>query len=74
MSRDDLLATNMGIMNTVTRGVAAVAPNAVLIIVSNPLDAMCHAAYNAGGFPRTRSWAWRVFWIPPVFGRSSPWS
>ncbi len=54
MSRDDLLATNMGIMNTVTRGIAAVAPNAVLIIVSNPLDAMCHAAYNASGFPKNR--------------------
>ena len=54
MSRDDLLATNMGIMDTVTRGVAAVAPNAVLIIVSNPLDAMCHVAYNASGFPKNR--------------------
>lgn len=54
MSRDDLLSTNMGIMDTVTRGVAAVAPNAVLIIVSNPLDAMCHVAYNASGFPKNR--------------------
>jgi malate dehydrogenase len=54
MSRDDLLATNMGIMETVTKGVAAVAPDAVLIIVSNPLDAMCHVAYNASGFPKNR--------------------
>ena len=54
MSRDDLLATNMGIMDTVTKGVSAVAPNAVLIIVSNPLDAMCHVAYNASGFPKNR--------------------
>lgn len=54
MSRDDLLSTNMGIMDTVTKGVSAVAPNAVLIIVSNPLDAMCHVAYNASGFPKNR--------------------
>ncbi|MCD6305128.1 MAG: malate dehydrogenase [Deltaproteobacteria bacterium] len=54
MSRDDLLSTNMGIMATVTREVAAVAPDAILIIVSNPLDAMCHVAYEASGFPRNR--------------------
>jgi malate dehydrogenase len=54
MSRDDLLSTNMGIMATVTREVAAVAPNAILIIVSNPLDAMCHVAYEVSGFPRNR--------------------
>ena len=54
MSRDDLLSTNMGIMDTVTKEVAAVAPDAVLIIVSNPLDAMCHVAYEASGFPRNR--------------------
>ena len=54
MSRDDLLSTNMGIMSTVTKAVAAVASNAVLIIVSNPLDAMCHVAYEASGFPKNR--------------------
>ncbi len=54
MSRDDLLATNKGIMSAVTKGVAAVAPNATLIIVSNPLDAMCHVAYEASGFPKNR--------------------
>jgi len=54
MSRDDLLSTNMGIMDAVTKEVAAVAPEAVLIIVSNPLDAMCHVAYEASGFPRNR--------------------
>ena len=54
MSRDDLLATNMGIMKTVVREVAAVAPNSILIIVSNPLDAMCHVAYDASGFPKQR--------------------
>lgn len=54
MSRDDLLSTNMGIMENVTKEVAHVAPNAVLIIVSNPLDAMCHVAYTASGFPKNR--------------------
>lgn len=54
MSRDDLLSTNMGIMESVTKGVTEVAPNAILIIVSNPLDAMCHVAYEASGFPKNR--------------------
>ncbi len=54
MSRDDLLSTNMGIMRDVTKEVAAVAPNAILIIVSNPLDAMCHVAYETSGFPKNR--------------------
>jgi len=54
MSRDDLLSTNMGIMRSVTKEVTAVAPDAVLIIVSNPLDAMCHVAYDVSGFPKNR--------------------
>lgn len=54
MSRDDLLSTNMGIMRSVTEQVAAVAPDSTLIIVSNPLDAMCHIAYDASGFPKNR--------------------
>ena len=54
MSRDDLLSTNMGIMASVTKEIAAVAPNATLIIVSNPLDAMCHVAYETSGFPKNR--------------------
>jgi malate dehydrogenase len=54
MSRDDLLSTNMGIMRSVTQEVAAAAPDATLIIVSNPLDAMCHVAYEVSGFPKNR--------------------
>jgi malate dehydrogenase len=54
MSRDDLLSTNMNIMKTVVKAVAAAAPNAILIIVSNPLDAMCHVAYDVSGFPKNR--------------------
>jgi malate dehydrogenase len=54
MSRDDLLKTNMNIMKTVTAEAAARSPEAVLIIVSNPLDAMCHVAMEASGFPKHR--------------------
>ena len=54
MSRDDLLKTNMGIVADVTRKVVASSPNAILIVVSNPLDAMCHVAYEAAGFPSER--------------------
>ena len=54
MSRDDLLGTNAGIMKKVTEQVAKLSPNAVLIIVSNPLDAMCHVAFDASGFPKER--------------------
>lgn len=54
MSRDDLLKTNMGIVKSVTEQVAASSPNAIILVVSNPLDAMCHVALQASGFPRER--------------------
>lgn len=54
MSRDDLLRTNMGIVESVTTQVVAGSPDAVIIVVSNPLDAMCHVAFDAAGFPRER--------------------
>ncbi|MEN8690262.1 MAG: malate dehydrogenase [Desulfobacterales bacterium] len=54
MSRDDLLKTNAGIIREVTRQVAKLSPNAALIIVSNPLDAMCHVAFETSGFPKNR--------------------
>lgn len=54
MSRDDLLATNKRIVRNVTQKVVNYAPNAILIIVSNPLDAMCHVAYETSGFPKER--------------------
>ncbi len=54
MSRDDLISTNAGIMKSVTEQVAKYSPNAVIIIVSNPLDAMCHVAFEAAGFPKNR--------------------
>ena len=54
MSRDDLLSTNMGIVASSCKEIASVAPHAILIIVSNPLDAMCHAAFDASGFSKNR--------------------
>jgi malate dehydrogenase len=54
MSRDDLLSTNAGIVKKVTQEVAARSPEAILIIVSNPLDAMCHVAFDASRFPKQR--------------------
>ncbi|MDX9788851.1 MAG: malate dehydrogenase [Desulfobacterales bacterium] len=54
MSRDDLIATNAGIIKGVVTQVVPKSPNAILIIVSNPLDAMCHVAMDASGFPRER--------------------
>ena len=54
MSRDDLISTNAGIVKNVTSEVAARSPEAVIIVVSNPLDAMCHVAFDACGFPKER--------------------
>lgn len=54
MSRGDLISANAGIVKTVTQQVAKMSPKAILIIVSNPLDAMCHVAYETSGFPRNR--------------------
>jgi malate dehydrogenase len=54
MSRDDLIKTNMNIMKDVTSRAAALSPDAIIIIVSNPLDAMCHVAFDASGFPKNR--------------------
>ena len=54
MSRDDLISTNAGIVKTVTQEITALSPDSILIIVSNPLDAMCHVAHEASGFPKER--------------------
>ena len=54
MSRDDLLAKNAGIVRAVVEQAAKHSPDAILIIVTNPLDAMCHVALQASGFPRER--------------------
>ncbi len=54
MSRDDLVKTNAGIVSAVSKEIARVAPNSIIIVVSNPLDVMCYVAMKASGFPRER--------------------
>ena len=54
MSRDDLLSINMKIIDSVTKEVVNYSPNSIIVVVTNPLDAMCHIAHDASGFPRER--------------------
>ncbi len=54
MSRDDLLKTNAGIVESVSKEIARVAPDSIVIVVSNPLDVMAYVALRATGFPRER--------------------
>jgi malate dehydrogenase len=61
MSRDDLLLKNAQIVSGVVEQAAKHSPNAVIVVVTNPLDAMCHVALKASGFPR-----WRVIGMAGV--------
>jgi malate dehydrogenase len=54
MSRDDLVQTNEKIVGAVTEEVVKASPDAIVVVVSNPLDAMCHVAKNVSGFPKQR--------------------
>ncbi|HEX9057725.1 MAG TPA: malate dehydrogenase, partial [Ktedonobacterales bacterium] len=54
MSRDDLIKTNQGIVTQVTQEIVKRSPNAILICVTNPLDAMVQLAYKVSGFPKRR--------------------
>jgi malate dehydrogenase len=54
MSRDDLVTTNQGIVAAVTKAAIAGSPNAIIVCVTNPLDAMCHVAKDTSGFPKQR--------------------
>jgi malate dehydrogenase len=54
MSRDDLLRTNQNIVQSVSEEVIKHSPQAILVMVANPLDAMCHVAFEVSGFPRER--------------------
>jgi malate dehydrogenase len=54
MSRDDLVATNEAIVSAVTKEAVRRSPKAVVVVVSNPLDAMCHVAKSASRFPEAR--------------------
>jgi malate dehydrogenase len=54
MTRDDLVTTNEKIVGSVTEAAVAQSPDAIITVVSNPLDAMCHVAKNVSGFPKER--------------------
>ena len=54
MSRDDLVTTNAGIVKAVTEQVVQYSPNTVIVVLSNPVDAMTYVAYKASGFPKQR--------------------
>ncbi|HEY8627826.1 MAG TPA: malate dehydrogenase [Gaiellaceae bacterium] len=54
MSRDDLVTTNERIVSAVTSAAIEQSPNAIVVVVSNPLDAMCHVAKNVSGWPKER--------------------
>src|SRR5215216_5263544 len=54
MSRDDLVKTNAGIVRSVAKEIARVAPQSIIVVVSNPLDVMCYVAMRASGFSRER--------------------
>jgi malate dehydrogenase len=54
MSRDDLVTTNEKIVKSVTEQVVAASPDSIIVVLSNPLDAMCHVAKNVSGFPKER--------------------
>jgi malate dehydrogenase len=54
MSRDDLVTTNEKIVKSVTEQVLGASPDAIVIVLSNPLDAMCHVAKNVSGLPKER--------------------
>lgn len=54
MSRDDLVNTNAGIVKAVTEQVVRFSPNTIIIVLSNPVDAMTYVAYKASGFPKHR--------------------
>jgi len=54
MSRDDLVTTNQSVVASVTEAAIAESPDATIIVVTNPLDAMCHVAKDVSGFPKER--------------------
>src|ERR1022692_695402 len=54
MSRDDLLKANYDVIKAVVEAVVKLSPNAILIVVTNPLDAMAQAAFKISGFPKNR--------------------
>lgn len=75
MSRDDLLGTNAKIMTSVCEEIKKTSPEAVVIVVSNPLDAMVQRAQQVTGFPPPNELSVRrACWIRPGIGPSWRWS
>ena len=75
MSRDDLLATNAKIVGSVAEQIKQTSPDAVMIVVSNPLDAMVQRRLASDRFStKAASWARPEFWIPRVIGPFWQWS
>ncbi len=71
MSRDDLLLANYEVVKSVTEQVAKHSPNAILVLVTNPLDAMCWTAFRSRNSPRIASSAWPACSIPRASAPSS---
>ena len=72
MSRDDLLIANYEVVKSATEQAVEASPNAILILVTNPLDAMCWTAFQPRNSRRLASSAWPAFWTPRVSAPSSP--
>lgn len=72
MSRDDLLGINLKVMKAVGEGIAANAPDAFVICITNPLDAMVWALREFSGLPTRRSSAWPACWTRRASAISSP--
>ena len=74
MSREDLLGINRKIIESVVAEVTAKSPNAILIMVTNPLDTMTYLAFKKSGLPRERVMGMAGFWIRPDTGLSLRWN
>jgi malate dehydrogenase len=72
MSRDDLLGINLKVMEAVGNGIKEYAPDAFVICITNPLDAMVWALQKFSGSRRTRSSAWPACSTPPASATSWP--
>ena len=74
MSRDDLLGINLKVMKSVGEGIRDNAPNAFVICITNPLDAMVWALREFLVYRTTKLWVWRAFWIARVSVTSYHWN
>ncbi len=72
MSRDELLATNAKIVKSVVTELVSRSPNIILILVTNPLDAMVHVARAVSGLPKSKIIGMPAYWTRPECARLSP--